>query len=231
MKKINWKKYGLDFLAIFIAVVSAFALDNWNENRRNHETACKILTEISNGLEKDIEDVRVNKRGHEGGIIACNFWRDIIRAKERNLDSIPQHYFNLTRDYISIQNISGYESLKSKGLEIIKNDSLRFRIITLYEYDYNTLKKFEEEYDEMQYQDNYFEAINSRIAPNFQFDDKGNLIGMKLPLEINEKDKNILQSYLWKIRVNRDFILRFYTQIEGRIINLREDILKELKQY
>ena len=50
-------------------------------------------------------------------------------------------------DYISIQNISGYETLKSNGLELIRDDSLRFEIITLYEYDYSILKKFEEEYE------------------------------------------------------------------------------------
>ena len=29
----NWKKHGFEFLSIFIAVISAFALNNWNDNR------------------------------------------------------------------------------------------------------------------------------------------------------------------------------------------------------
>ncbi|MFT5166045.1 MAG: hypothetical protein ACI8P3_001276 [Saprospiraceae bacterium] len=230
MKKINWRKYGLEFMAIFIAVVSAFALDNWNKNSRDDEAANKILAEISNGLEKDIEDVRVNKKGHEDGILACKFWRNIFEGKEVNLDTLPTHYFNLTRDYISIQNISGYESLKSKGLELIDDDSLRFEIITLYEYDYSILKKFEEEYNEMQFQENYFEKINNKIAPNFKFDDKGDIVGIKLPLKIREAEKNILLSYLWKIQVNRNFILRFYSQSEEKLIQLRKKIEKNLKR-
>ena len=68
--RINWKKLGLEFLSIFIAVISAFALNNWNENRRDNEAANKILAEISNGLKKDIDDVRINKKGHEDGILA-----------------------------------------------------------------------------------------------------------------------------------------------------------------
>lgn len=50
MKKANWEKIGFEFLSIFIAVTSAFALNNWNENRRDDNAANKILAEISNGL-------------------------------------------------------------------------------------------------------------------------------------------------------------------------------------
>ena len=228
MKKTNWKKLGFEFLSIFIAVISAFALNNWNENRRDSEAAGKILAEISNGLEKDIEDVRVNKKGHEEGILACKFWRQILEREEVSLDSLRMHYSSLTRDYISIQNISGYESLKSKGLELIEDDSLRFEIITLYEYDYSILKKFEEEYNEMQYQESYFEEINKKIAPNFEFDQKGDIVGIKLPLTINEAEKNILLSYLWKIQGNRNFILRFYSKTEEKLIQLRKKIKKNL---
>lgn len=230
MKKVNWKKLGFESLSIFIAVISAFALNNWNENRRDNEAANKILAEISNGLDKDIEDVRVNKKGHEHGVLACKFWHQIIEGQQVNLDTLPMHYSNLTRDYISIQNVSGYESLKSKGLELIEDDSLRFEIITLYEYDYSILKKFEEEYKEMQYQESYFEEINKKIAPSFKFDKQGNIVGINLPLIINEAEKNILLSYLWKIRMNREFILRYYSQVEEKLIQLQKKITENLKQ-
>ena len=230
MKKTDWRKIGFDFLSIFIAVISAFALNNWNENRRDNEAADKILAEISNGLKKDIEDVRINIGGHRDGILACHFWRNVIYNEIENPDSIASHYLNLTRDFISIQNISGYETLKSKGLELIEDDSLRFEIINLYEYDYNVMKKFEEDYHEMQYQENYFKAINQRVAPHFQFDDQGNLVGIKLPLNLKEEEKQILLSYLWKIQVNRNFILRYYAQTEKKLIELRNKIEAKLNQ-
>ena len=226
MARINWRKLGFEFLSIFIAVTSAFALNNWNENRRDRQAASKILAEISNGLKKDIDDIRINKNGHKDGMRACNFWRSVIRNDTPNLDSLLHHYIDLTRDYISIQNASGYESLKSRGLELIEDDSLRFEIITLYEYDYNILKKFEEEYHEMQYQENYFEEINKRIAPNFKFDKRGNIVGIDLPLKISEAEQHILLSYLWKIQGNRNFIIQFYTQTEEKLIELRKKIEK-----
>lgn len=113
---------------------------------------------------------------------------------------------------------------------MIKDDALRLEIITLYEYDYNILKKFEEEYDEMQYHNNYFAAINNKIAPHLGFDESGNIAGMQLPLRISEEEKNILLSYLWKIQMNRRFILSFYAQTEEKLIQLREKIERNIER-
>ena len=50
MKKRKWKKYIFEFLSIFIAVISAFALTNWNDNLNSRHSEQKILTEIKNGI-------------------------------------------------------------------------------------------------------------------------------------------------------------------------------------
>ena len=228
LKKQNWKIYAFEFLSIFIAVISAFALNNWNDKRKNNIAESKILTEILNGLEKDEIDVATNYKGHENGIISCRFWRNIINNESQNLDSIGQYYLVLTRDFISIQNTSGYETLKSRGFEIIGNDSLRAKIISLYEFDYQTLYKLEEEYDELQLQENYFFEINKMIAPNLKYDAKGNIIGIDLPLKLTAHERNIFLSYLWKIEVNRKFVMRFYDEVKVRINELQEEIKAEL---
>ena len=233
MKKIklrNWKKHGFEFLSIFIAVVSAFALNNWNENRRDARSENKILTEISNGLEKDLDDIKLNVGGHKTGISACNYFRKAFVDKNIETDSLMYHYFNLTRDFVSIQNIAGYETLKSKGLELIKNDSLRLKIISIYEYDYNTLRKLEEEYSEMQFQENYFKEINEELSPNFKIDNNGNIIGIDYPIKIQENKRNKLLLYLWKIQSNRLFILKYYSEIEKKIKELRVNINNEIKR-
>lgn len=221
------KRRGFEFLSIFIAVISAFALNNWNENRRENTSESKILTEISNGLEKDLVDVQTNQKGHRHGIAASNYFTDLLTEKEVNRDSLMRYYFSLTRDYISIQNTAGYETLKSRGLELIKNDSLRLQIITLYEHDYNSLKKLEEEYAEMQYQESYFKEINAELAPNFIISTDGNVTGINLPLQITEEKKKILLLYMWKIKTNRNFILNYYKDIESRITKLQKKIIQE----
>ena len=228
-QKRNWKKYVMEFMSIFIAVISAFALNNWNDNRRDEQAETKILTEISNGLEKDLEDIKINIGGHKEGINSCKFWRKILSNQEVGFDSLNQYYLALTRDFFSAQNNSGYESLKSRGLELIKNDSLRFDIISLYEYDYESLKAMEENYFEMQFQENYFKDFNKVVAPNFDFDVRGNIQTVKLPLKINEEENKILLTYLWKIQVNRNFILFYYADMEKKILDIKRRIENEIE--
>ena len=230
MKKKKWKKYAFEFLSIFVALISAFALSNWNDNRKDSLSENKILTEISNGLEKDLDDIKLNIGGHKTGISACNYFRDVFAGKNIEADSLMFHYFNLTRDFVSIQNTAGYETLKSKGLELIKNDSLRLKIISLYEYDYNTLRKLEEEYTEMQFQENYFKEINHSLAPNFIFNDENLIMGIELPLKISNGEKKVFLLYLMKIQGNRNYIMNFYNQIEEKVIEVRKDIEKEIRR-
>lgn len=78
---------------------------------------------------------------------------------------------------------------------MIENDSLRIAIISLYEYDYQILKLFEEEYQEMQFHTSYFNEINQQIAPSLQFDEQGNIIGLEQPVLMSEPDRKILLSF------------------------------------
>lgn len=229
LKTGNWKKYLFEFLSIFIAVFAAFALDSWKESRKDQLIERKILIEIHKGLDKDLQDIKENEKGHRQGIRAAEYFRNILVEQQVQQDSLKQHYFNLFRDFISIQNVSGYETLKSKGLESISNDSLRSNIIALYEYDYNTLRKLEEEYSESQLHESYFREFNTVMAPNFNIDRNGVFPSIRLPVKISESEKKILIVDLWKIQVNRLFILKFYFDVEKNIKNLQSEIEKELK--
>lgn len=223
-KMKNWKKYSFEFLSIFIAVISAFALNNWNENRKNNIAESKILTEIYNGLEKDLNDIDENLLGHKMGNQSVNYFRDFISKKPIEQDSLLMYYFSLTRDFISIQNTSGYETLKSRGLELIKDDTLRTKIISLYEYDFNYIRKLEEEYYEMQFQQNYFKEINQTLSKCFIFDSNNKIIGIDINKKIEEDEKRIILTYLWKIKTNRNFVMSYYEKTKLKIIDLMKNI-------
>ena len=114
-------------------------------------------------------------------------------------------------------------------MEIIQNDSLRTDIISLYEYDYKTLKTLEEEYYELQFQKNYYQEMNHLLAPHLQFDDQGIITGLEVPLDLSEEDRQIFLSYLWKIGLNRNWILGYYKTLEEKIVQLRQAITDELE--
>lgn len=219
-----------EIVLVVIGILIALAINNWNDNRKEAQVEHKILTEISNGLDKDLEDIYINVLGHNYGMNAARYFKKAITGQKVQSDSLLFHYFNLTRDFISIQNTAGYETLKSRGLELIRNDSLRLKIISLYEYDYTALRKLEEEYYEMQFQANYFKEINEALAPNFVLDDSGEVTGIKFPLTIREDERSKLLLYLWKIDRNRAFVLQFYKEIEEEVLKVRDIINRELQK-
>ncbi|SFC30650.1 hypothetical protein SAMN05421780_104190 [Flexibacter flexilis DSM 6793] len=224
------QKYGFEFLAIFIGVFAAFALESWNENRKDDFTEIKILSEIHNGLNQDIKDIDVNMQGHRMGQQATSYFGRLILNKKTSNDSLVLNYFVLFRGFISVQNISGYETLKSKGLEIIKNDSLRAEILSLYENDYNSLRKLEESYSELAFFKNYYHDFNQVLAPNFTLDENGKITGINKPLKLSESDKKILITNLWMMNANRKFMLSGYTEVKEKIVKLQKRIDKELKR-
>lgn len=230
MDNLKIKKFGLEFITIFIGVFAAFALNNWNDNRKNNHTELKILSEIENGLKQDIKDIDINIDGHKQGLLAVKFFNKLILNQPTNRDSLTYYYFILLRDFISVQNISGYETLKSKGLEIIENDSLRTEILSLYENDYNSLRKLEENYAELQFFEHYHQDFNQTISPNLLIDKSGQFIGINDPLKITDKERNMLLIDLWKIANNRNFMLTNYDQVKNKIIKLQKDIAFELKR-
>jgi hypothetical protein len=224
------KKFGFEFLSIFIGIFAAFALDNWNDNRKDKNTEIKILAEINSGLKQDIKDINLNESGHNYGLQATFYFRELVLNKQTNRDSFGFHYFNLLRDFISVQNNSGYETLKSKGLEIITNDSLRTEILSLYENDYNTLRKLEESYAELQFHTAYYHEINKMIAPNLILDKNGKITGINHPLKLKEDDKKNLLLDLSNIKYNRTFIIACYEDVKNKILKLQSHLERELKR-
>ena len=203
-------------------------MNKWNQDRRDARSESKILSEMAHGLKLDLVDIDMNMMGHRQGIESADFFRKLINNETVPKDSLSLEYFMLWRDFISIQNKTGYESLKSKGLELIQNDSLRFDIIELYDFHFEILEKLEEDYSEMQYNKNYFHPINDILVDYMVFDDQGTLIDIKQPFRLSKKDKNLILSFLSRMKNSRQYRLKYYTIVKDKTEQLIQKIEDEL---
>jgi hypothetical protein len=229
MKKRKWKKYIFEFLSIFIAVVSAFALTNWSDHRNNKESEQKILTEIKNGIGIDTKDFNGNINGHNLSLRASAVFRDLIQNKPISQDSIAIFYISLFRDYTPLINRSGYESLKESGLKTITNDALRLEIITLYDYYYGIVEVLDN-VNEMQSFENYFASVNKLLNPYMEFDSLGSLTRINEPKELSEVERKEILSYLWRLENNRKYKLGRYDSILKIMEKTQANIQREIKQ-
>ena len=224
-----FKKYFSEFALIFISVILAFALTEWSSNQGEKISQKTILSEIKNGLHSDLKDLTSNVQNHKFSIKGVKFFRNWTQEKEISKDSLAFYYYGLFRNYTPIINKTGYESLKSIGLKTISNDSLRFKIISLYDYHYKIIEKLEDSHAEMQDFQNYFKPTNDIIHSNFIFDEKGNITNIKPSSNISENDKKALLSYFWRMEINKKFKVMRYNQVIEKLKELEKNIETETK--
>ncbi len=224
---MNWKRYTIEFISVFVAVFLAFALYSWYDSRSSSLSEKKILTEIKNGITLDKRDFQQNIEGHRLSIRAIHYFRNVIRGYNVNQDSLGLYYILLFRDYTPITNQSGYQSLNANGLKTIKSDSLRHSVITLYEYWYEIIGKLEDDIPEMNSFSNYYHPFTHHIHPFLKFNQQGLLYGIE-EMTLAENERKELFNYLWKIQVNRLYKISRYELVINEIEKLQQLIEQDL---
>ena len=215
----------IEVISIFTAVTLAFMLSKWNENKNNANLEIRLLKEVYRGLRADSLDMSGNKEGHERGL---DYLKQIAPAfKKDTTITLSSHDYNfIFRTFLSIQNTSGYESLKSVGLDKITNDTLLSQIVRLYEFDYQTVEKMEEQYNENHLVQLYLKPVNDILMPLATME--GNTISFQNIHKINKKDMNLLRLYLNRIAASRYFNMQTYEDVITKLTKVKEAVKTEL---
>ena len=123
-----------EIFLVVIGILIALQINNWNEEKKIRNYELKMLRELSNVIKKD--------EGYFGSMV------DRLQQKGQAVDKLLQfretkmaiqdsisNYFQVTRYETLFQYNSGpYGSIKSSGIEKISNDSIRTRMVDLYEF-------------------------------------------------------------------------------------------------
>ena len=133
-------KYAIgEIVLVVIGILIALQINNWNENRRERFIEQKILQAIKNDIKTDISAIKV-MIDTESDMVASN--RELISILKDNGSVYKPEYQSkfaqINRYDIFFPKKMGYETLKSKGLEIIQNDSLKSQIVSLYDFQFGT---------------------------------------------------------------------------------------------
>ena len=131
-------KYAVgEIVLVVIGILIALQINNWNEERNTSRSEQVFLTQILKSLQSDLGRTnliyknRALKKQEAINSFLNNLNKDILPH-----DSILwPSFWDMTLTLSFIYDKGAYESLKSKGLEIIKNDTLRQKIVRTYEND------------------------------------------------------------------------------------------------
>jgi len=221
-KKIS--KYFFELLVVIFGVYLGFMANNYSDELKQKQYSKATIKEMYISLEHDIKDADLNREGHYKGIESLKFFFRIVKGSEVDLDSFDQHLINITRSFISVQNTASFEALKSNGLSLIVNDTLRTKIIKLYDFQYDMLEKIEESYAESQLFKHFYPDLMNIIDKSLYYNDNLKLEKISRPLEISNEERSRLILLLKRLWNTRYFNISVYDEVIGDMQDLRTSL-------
>ena len=178
---LKYSRYAIgEILLVAIGILLAFQANQWKEDNEEQELEIKLLTEIQNGLKSDLIDVKVN---HDWQYNILNSQYKVIDWLQSDLevnDSITYHFSMATKRTSFMVSKAPFESLKEFGLNRVSNDSIKQKVISLYDVLYPDYEKVISMY--------YVQGDKLFDVGHHYFDDWN-----MAPSDYSLKPKNILQ--------------------------------------
>jgi hypothetical protein len=144
-KPIQYMRYAVgEIVLVVIGILIALQINNWNENRKRQNEELFLLEDIKKNLETMLSDFAADTIFNANHIVQygkLDYYIDNNLPYAIELDSVFGTLTFWNSPYITA---TAYNTLQSKGLDLIKNEMLKNDIIKLYEV---YLKKLTVDYD------------------------------------------------------------------------------------
>jgi hypothetical protein len=130
----KWPEYLLEILVLIIGIYGAFAVESWNEDKKNDKFESDILLLINQNLIKDSIALQSIYKENTKAIDAIN--RLLSPDAQQLSDDSIALYLGAIINFDRFRPItSAFEVLKSNGLNNVTNPELRVIISTYYDND------------------------------------------------------------------------------------------------
>ena len=164
-KPLKYMRYAIgEIVLVVIGILIALSINNWNEDRKLETVEINILKGIKQNILMDTIDLNHNTRRHKemaqrDSIILWHL------LDKKPLDSlVEEKLIELEFSNILLMlHTSYFDEVKSKGLSIISNKTLRDSIARLYEFRYEYLILVENESNQYDYLSLYEDLISDYV--------------------------------------------------------------------
>ena len=125
-----------EILLVVIGILIALQINNWNENNKLRSTEIIILKELNIALSQDSINLHFNVKSYNMVKRALEIIDEQLQLPAPTNDSLSYAFRKFLFNNSVAPTIGPYETLKSKGLDLISTDSIRSGIIDVYEVVY-----------------------------------------------------------------------------------------------
>ena len=130
-------KYAIgEIILVVIGILIALQLNNWNESRKTKLLEIEIYKEIKDDITVSLLDLERGRSQHDRRIVTNSKIRDHIINERPFNDTIAIYLIDADSDDQFFPKTSGFEALKSAGLETLSNDTLRQKVADLFQLSY-----------------------------------------------------------------------------------------------
>lgn len=136
-----------EIMLVVIGILIALWIDTSYTEHQLQKTERKYLSEMRGNLKFDLKDIKFNINFNEIRLRSNQIVLQYLNKEIPYSDTLEVHFSNLFLSTRTLPNNSTYETVKSRGLDIISNDSLRQQITTLYDFYFKNLIDFETQDD------------------------------------------------------------------------------------
>ena len=137
-KFLQYSRYAIgEIVLVMIGILLALQVNNWNSNRIEKKAETKTLFELKKGIIIDGNLLQNNLEAVDAQLVKMKLLKQLLKNKDypynKGLDSLFGSVFGIQPINL---NKAFYEDLKASSLKLIKNDSIRLKIVNLFEDDY-----------------------------------------------------------------------------------------------
>ncbi|MEQ9090827.1 MAG: DUF6090 family protein [Balneola sp.] len=228
IRKYFWYALGEVFLVV-IGILIALQINNWNEANKTRAIEKQILVQIRNDLNGAIRDIDGNTEFYNNSIESADIILDHMGSNQPYHDSIGVH---ISRAFVWVKlvmNRGGYESVKSIGIDVISNDSLKNDIINLFEgtiYFHREFESIPNSHSENMFKldgKKYFKSMNK----GFGFYDGSIFIGYSEPIDYSRLRKD--NEFRYQLETYKAFVSGHQNLVNRRTRDRITTLIKQIE--
>jgi hypothetical protein len=148
-----------EIILVVVGILIALSINNNNDAEKLRLKEIILLTEMSENLRTDMEDLDFNIRGN---IVRTQANEIILEALQNRVpmhDSLKVYYGGIWGSFQTSENTAAWATLQSVGLDLISSDSLRSAISNIYTVKYKYLENLEHGLDERYQMENLYPQV------------------------------------------------------------------------
>jgi len=122
-----------EIILVVIGILIALSINNWNEKRKYNNLEIVTLIEIQKGLNQALNE---NERAEQANLGTIKSYEILLEHFEKKLpysELVSVHFRRLMAWQEPDFNYTGFELLKSRGPDLISNDSIKIKLLEIYE--------------------------------------------------------------------------------------------------